>query len=177
MLFAFLLPIRAQIAANSAANLFPGHVELFGLRWDAFDFRRRQVVITQGKSGKPKTVIIRNDAYLREAALRCACDQRQGIMLVCHYGDGRPVRSYRRAWETACRRAGVSMRFYDVRHIAATVMLGEGADLAAVAAQLGHQSVATTGAIYAHVTPTGQAHAAELMPSLDEVIDVIPAKK
>ena len=60
------------------------------------------------------------------------------------------------------------MRFYDVRHIAATIMLGEGADLAAVAA---------TGAIYAHVTPTGQAHAAELMPSLDEVIDVIPAKK
>ena len=69
------------------------------------------------------------------------------------------------------------MRFYDVRHIAATVMLGEGADLAAVAAQLGHQSVATTGAIYAHVTPTGQAHAEELMPSLGEVIDVSPIKK
>ena len=31
----------------------------------------------------------------------------------------------RRAWETACRRAGVSMRLYDVRHIAVTVMLGE----------------------------------------------------
>lgn len=168
------LPGWLQWAVKTAffLALRPGHVELFGLRWSAFDFRRRQVVIVQGKSGKPKTVIIRNDAYLREAALRCAHDQRHGIGLVCHRGDGQPVRCYRRAWETACRRAGVSMRLYDVRHIAATVMLGEGADLAAVAAQLGHQSVATTGAIYAHVTPTGQARAAELMPSLDHVIDV-----
>lgn len=173
------LPGWLQWAVKTAffLALRPGQVELFGLRWDAFDFRRRQVVITQGKSGKPKTVIIRNDAYLREAALRCAYDQRRGVMLVCHYDNGRPVRSYRRAWEAACKRAGISMRFYDVRHIAATIMLGEGADLAAVAAQLGHQSVATTGAIYAHVTPTGQAHAAELMPSLGEVIDVLPIKK
>lgn len=154
--------------------LRPGQVELFGLRWAAFDFRRRQVVIVQGKSGKPKTVIIRNDAYLREAALRCAHDQRRGIPWVCHRGDGKRILSCRRAWETACTRAGVAMRLYDVRHIAATVMLGEGADLAAVAAQLGHQSVATTGAIYAHVTPAGQARAAELMPSLDGVIDVVP---
>lgn len=173
------LPGWLQWAVKTAffLALRPGQVELFGLRWDAFDFRRRQVVITQGKSGKPKTVIIRNDAYLREAALRCAYDQRRGVMLVCHYDNGGPVRSYRRAWEAACKRAGISMRFYDVRHIAATIMLGEGADLAAVAAQLGHQSVATTGAIYAHVTPTGQAHAAELMPSLGEVIDVSPIKK
>ena len=173
------LPGWFQWAVKTAffLALRPGHVELFGLRWDAFDFRRRQVVITQGKSGQPKTVIIRNDAYLREAALRCAHDQRRGIMLVCHYEDGRPVLSYRRAWESACRRAGISMRLYDVRHVAATVMLGEGADLAAVAAQLGHQSVATTGAIYAHVTPSGQARAAELMPSLDEVIDVSSVKK
>ena len=32
------------------------------------------------------------------------------------------------------------------------------------AAQLGHQSVATTGAIYAHVTPSGQARAADMGP-------------
>ena len=148
---------------------------------DANDFGNAVMRVAYQKCGyyvdEVNAYIDDNDAYLREAALRCACDQRQGIILVCHYDNGRPVRSYRRAWETACRRAGVSMRFYDVRHIAATVMLGEGADLAAVAAQLGHQSVATTGAIYAHVTPTGQAHAAELMPSLGEVIDVSPIKK
>lgn len=46
-------------------------------------------------------------------------------------------------------------------------MLANGADLAAVAAQLGHASVATTGATYAHVTPMGQAHAAEALPEFD----------
>lgn len=59
------------------------------------------------------------------------------------------------------------MKPYAVRHIAATTMLANGADLAAVAAQLGHASVATTGATYAHVTPLGQAHAAEALPALD----------
>ena len=78
------------------------------------------------------------------------------------------VLSYRTAWLTACRRAGVKMKPYAVRHIAATTMLANGADLAAVAAQLGHANVATTGGTYAHVTPLGQAHAANALPSLVE---------
>ena len=59
------------------------------------------------------------------------------------------------------------MRPYAIRHIAATEMLARGADLAAVAAQLGHSNVATTGGTYAHVSPGSQARAAALMPSLD----------
>ena len=47
-------------------------------------------------------------------------------------------------------------------------MLANGAELAAVAAQLGHANVATTGGTYAHVTPLGQAHAANALPSLVE---------
>ena len=58
------------------------------------------------------------------------------------------------------------MRPYDIRHIAATEMLARGADLAAVAAQLGHSNVATTGGTYAHVTAGSQARAAALMPSI-----------
>ena len=58
------------------------------------------------------------------------------------------------------------MRPYDIRHIAASELLAQGADLAAVAAQLGHQSVATTGATYAHVTAGSQARAAQLMPAI-----------
>ena len=63
------------------------------------------------------------------------------------------------------------MKPYAVRHIAATTMLANGADLAAVAAQLGHASVATTGATYAHVTPMGQAHAAEALPAFAPLED------
>ncbi len=58
---------------------------------------------------------------------------------------------------------GVTLRPYDIRHIAATEMLARGADLAAVAAQLGHSNVATTGGSYAHVTAGSQTRAAALM--------------
>lgn len=60
------------------------------------------------------------------------------------------------------------MRFYEIRHLSATEMLYAGADLASVAAQLGHSNVATTGATYAHITAGSQAMAANLMPALPE---------
>ncbi|MDE5833110.1 MAG: tyrosine-type recombinase/integrase, partial [Desulfovibrio sp.] len=90
-----------------------------------------------------------------------------GIPLVCHRG-GSKVLSFRPAWLNACKKAGVVMRPYDIRHIAATEMLARGADLAAVAARLGHTNVAATGAFYAHVTAGSQSRAAALMPSLDD---------
>ncbi|MFT4300381.1 MAG: tyrosine-type recombinase/integrase [Desulfovibrio sp.] len=162
------LPEYMQWAVKTAFFLALrfGHVELFSLQWSAFDWQRRQVVIRQGKSGKLKTVLIRNQAYYEEAMGRFAQDMRNGVPLVCHR-HGMRVLAYRTAWLLACRRAGVKMKPYAVRHVAATTMLANGADLAAVAAQLGHSSVATTGSTYAHVTPLGQAHAAESMPTLD----------
>ena len=57
---------------------------------------------------------------------------------------------------------------YAIRHASASEMLAQGADLAAVAAQLGHSSVTITGSTYAHVTAGGQQRAAALMPGLGD---------
>lgn len=162
------LPPYLQWAAKTAffLALRPGQVELFALQWSAFVWRRGLVVVRQGKSGALKTVVP-HPAYMGEARARYAADSAAGIVLVCHK-DGQRVLSFRTAWQSACKRAGVQMRPYDIRHLAATVMLGAGADLAAVAAQLGHANVATTGATYAHVTAGAQARAAALMPGLEE---------
>ena len=162
------LPEWLQWAVRTAffLALRPGRVELFSLTWDAFNFRRGLVFVRQGKSGRLKTVVP-PPRYMAEAEERCRADMAAGIPWVCHRGDGKRVVSCRTAWRLANERAGVSLRFYDVRHIAATEMLARGADLAAVAAQLGHASVATTGAHYAHVTIGSQARAAALMPALD----------
>lgn len=162
------LPDYLQWAVKTAffLALRPGHVELFSLTWDAFNWRRAIVVIQQGKSRRLKTVVP-PPAYMQEARKRFEKDIAAGNSLVCHRGNGQKVLSFRTAWLNACRRAGVQMRPYDIRHIAATEMLARGADLAAVAAQLGHSNVATTGGTYAHVTPDGQARAAALMPGLD----------
>ena len=162
------LPEYLQWAAQTAffLALRPGIVELFRLEWSAFNWQRGIVIVRQGKSGRLKSVVP-HPAYMQRARARYEQDVANGIVLVCHR-NGQRVLSYKTAWAGACQRAGVKMRPYDIRHIAATEMLNRGADLAAVAAQLGHSNVATTGATYAHVIAGAQAHAAALMPSLND---------
>ena len=121
--------------------LRPGMVELFGLTWPAFNWRRGIVQIRQGKSGMIKTVVPPEE-YLQEAHERYLADSKAGIELVCTR-NGKHVCSSQGAWESACKKAGVKMRLYDIRHLAASEMLSGGADLAAVAAQLEHASVTT----------------------------------
>lgn len=55
---------------------------------------------------------------------------------------------------------------YTVRHMAASLMLEAGADIAAVAAQLGHKNVTTTGAFYTHAVAGAQERAAQDLPAL-----------
>lgn len=65
------------------------------------------------------------------------------------------------------KRAGVRrVRFHDLRHTAATLMLGRGVHVKVVSEILGHASIAITLDIYAHVLPDMQAQAAEVMESV-----------
>lgn len=163
------LPEYWQWAAQTAFFLClrPGKVELFSLLWTAFDWRRGLVRVRQGKSGHIKTVYP-HPAYMERAVERYKKDMAAGVVYVCHRG-GKPVTSYRTAWEMACKRAGVRMRPYDIRHLAATLQLSAGADVAAVSAQLGHSTPSTTLNNYVHTTAAGQQRAAALMPSIDLV--------
>ena len=141
--------------------LRPGQVELFGLRWTAFNWRGGYVRIKQGKSGMIKTVFP-PEAYMAEAKERYEKDRADGIELVCHR-NGFQVKDYKHAWKRAIAKAGVKLRPYDIRHLAASEMLANGADLAAVAAQMGHANVAMTGKVYAHVMAGAQARAAQAL--------------
>ena len=47
-------------------------------------------------------------------------------------------------------------------------MLARGADLAAVAAQLGHSNSHTTAVTYVHVLPEAQFRASSLLPDLED---------
>lgn len=132
-----------------------GVVELWRLKWGNFNFLQGTVTLKQGKSGIPKTVIPPKP-YMEEAKQRYETDRQQGYELVCRSIFNKPVTQYHKAWKRTCQRAGVFMRPYDIRHLAATTMLANGADLASVAAQLGHQGCAITGKTYAHATFAGQ---------------------
>ena len=65
-------------------------------------------------------------------------------------------------------RAGLPrVRFHDLRHTAATLMLSAGVHPKVVAERLGHSTPMLTLTVYSHVTPTMQRAAAD---ELDAVL-------
>jgi integrase len=83
--------------------------------------------------------------------------------------DGRPLSSSMvdKAWRGLNDRAGVpAVRFHDLRHTAATLLLGRGVHPKIVSEMLGHATVAITLDLYSHVTPTMQREAAVMMDEL-----------
>lgn len=155
-------PAWIQWAVKTAMSLClrPGMAELFRLRWKAFHWPQRAVSVAMSKTGTLKTVYP-PEGYLAEAWERYCADGKDSDMLVCRDARDKPVGKscYDKAWRTACRKAGVSLPMYAARHIAASQMLAAGADLAAVAAQLGHANATTTGRYYAHALPEAQRDA------------------
>lgn len=77
--------------------------------------------------------------------------------------DGGPLyrTNVRRAFAAAIARAGVpAIRFHDVRHTSATLMLAQGAPVKVVQERLGHSTSKITLDTYAHVIPGMDASAA-----------------
>ncbi len=73
------------------------------------------------------------------------------------------------SFQVQLRAAGLSrMRFHDLRHAHATLMLAAGVPLVTISKSLGHTSIATTAAVYAHVLPELQRDAASPLGRPDE---------
>lgn len=58
------------------------------------------------------------------------------------------------------------MRFHDLRHTAATLLLGRGIHPKIVSEMLGHSQIAITLDLYSHVTPTMQREATAAMDAI-----------
>jgi hypothetical protein len=70
-------------------------------------------------------------------------------------------------FQSLIRRAGLErIRFHDLRHTAATLMLSRGIHPKVVSEMMGHSQISTTLDLYSHVTPTMQREAAEAMEAL-----------
>jgi integrase len=78
-----------------------------------------------------------------------------------------PTNLRRRSFYPLLEKAGIeSIRFHDLRHTAATLLLGEAIHPKIVSERLGHSSVSITLDLYSHVTPTMQRQAAYAMDRL-----------
>lgn len=83
-----------------------------------------------------------------------------------HATDPRhPIASWKEAWESAKKRAGVSVRFHDLRHTCVTRMLEAGVPLSVVASVMGWSSATTVRMVkrYGHIGQAAQRLAVEAL--------------
>ncbi len=152
--------------------------ELLALRWPQVDLVRGTIAVTgtltQGTEtvAEPKTQRSRRQVQLGAATLEALRRHRQAsasISFVFHRADGRPLSAsiVSKAWHELREQAGVpAVRFHDLRHTAATLMLGSGVHPKIASEMLGHSTVAITLDLYSHVTPTMQQQAAAAVDEL-----------
>ena len=81
---------------------------------------------------------------------------------VCKHEDGRPMtpQYISSAFTKLLKKAGLrKIRFHDLRHTCASMLLSSGAGMKEVQVILGHGSYATTADIYSHIDLTGKTRA------------------
>ncbi len=125
----------------------PGPSEPFALRWEHVDFKKSTVRIYATKTKTFRTVPV-TPAFLER--LREMKDKSQFSYIIEY--RGKPVKTIRKSFNTACDLAGIKVpvRMYDLRHLFATTMLSNGADLAAVSKLMGHSTVKMAADAYYH---------------------------
>jgi integrase len=143
--------------------------ELLGLRWEDIDLEGHRVFVRRalwrGKIVTPKSRRSRRTidmAPTLRSALTRLPSRFQGGLVFCR-PDGRPIdpdNFTHREWARVLRRAELRrMRFHDLRHTYASLLIAQGAHPKYIQAQLGHASIQTTLDRYGHLMP--DAHAAE----------------
>lgn len=160
--------------------------ELLGLRWRDVNLEDRWLSVVQQAQRiggewtftAPKTKSGRRRLALPAVAVTALREQRARVAtlllrapawedhdLVFPNQVGRPIEKQnlmRRSFKPLLAKAGLpDIRFHDLRHSAATIMLGMGEHPRVVQERLGHATVAVTLDIYSHVTQTLQEEAAE----------------
>jgi integrase len=113
----------------------------------------------------PDTCVVLRDHLNNEMALcgRVGIPFANDRLIFCQW-DGTPLvpDTITQAWRRLTHRLGIQhVRFHDLRHTHASLMLKAGIHPKIVQERLGHSSIATTLDTYSHVTPGLQHKAAE----------------
>jgi len=93
--------------------------------------------------------------------------QEQGLVFTSTIGTPVDLRNVRRSLAEVLKKADLPpMRFHDLRHSAASLMLAAGADLRLIMETLGHSQIAVTADLYTHVAPQLQRGIADRMDAM-----------
>jgi len=156
--------------------------ELLGLTWadidlDAGIIRVRRQLDRGGGYSEPKTPRSKRDVVLmpslvkllREHKLASAYSSPTNPVFVTRTGRPLYYRNLIRALRLALAKAGLDgdgqprLRFHDLRHRAATLLLAEGVPARVVMDVLGHSQISVTLNTYSHVIPPLMKEAAQAM--------------
>jgi integrase len=166
--------------------------ELLALRWDDIDFKQGLVSVHRTMTrvggygyveGEPKTRSSRRRIVLPGVALEALRMHRiqqeqirvnagekwqdKGLVFCDGYGGFFSPDMVLRRFDKLLDEAGLPhMRFHDLRHSAATILLVAGVHPKVVQERLGHSTVAMTLDVYSHVLPSMQQEAAEKVDDL-----------
>jgi integrase len=151
--------------------------ELLGLRWEDVDFERGVVNVRKslaqvkgkGEAGdrfvlkEPKSKSSRRAIKLPAFALDALHEHHKAMVaegnaqaaVYCTKTGNYIAKSNLIRWTFApiLKKAGFKLRFHDLRHSHASLLLAKGHSIKAVAKRLGHADVAMTLRTYTHVLP------------------------
>lgn len=136
--------------------------EIWRLRYDAINFKRRFISFLFTKSGTPRSVPMSSaihDIIMNRARMN---------QLKSPYVFQSPVKTnspnnFARAWTTALRNSHIEdFRWHDLRHTSASYMVMAGISLRTVADILGHSNISMTFK-YAHLSPLHLSSALDLL--------------
>ncbi len=173
--------------------------ELLGLKWLDIDLDRGVISIRrilqhsseglklyeQTKTAKSRrlidisssTVEVLRKHRIKQKEEMAQKNYQNGDDLVFSTRSGNPInpRTFREAYYRVIKKAGLPpIRFHDLRHTHATLLLQQGVHPKVVSERLGHTSINMTLDLYSHVIPSIQKEAAEMF---DRIIDHISEQK
>jgi integrase len=168
--------------------------ELFGLQWKEVDLKgatiqvRHTLIELNGKISlaEPKTAKSRRRIDLPKSAVSALRDHRAKMMVegfagvpwvFCNTTGGPLRRSHFHCYvfKPLLKAAGLpDMRFHDLRHTSATLLLAQGVHPKVVQERLGHSQIGITLDTYSHVLPTLGVEAAS---KLDAILRRRPSRR
>lgn len=143
-----------------------GPSELLALKWENVDFDKAEVLIYGSKTKSFRTVPVTPDFLTRLKEKKAEARTEY----IVEY-KGRQVKSLAHGFKNACVAAGITypVCMYDLRHLFASTMLANGADLAAVSKLMGHAKITMTANVYYQYMQGEKERAVSLLPKLAAV--------
>ena len=161
---------RFRILVYAAVYLGCRWGELAGLKWRHVDFKKREVRIVgtleeigagvryveETKTTGSRRAISIPQFLIDLLGTKKAQEPDSEFVFSAEEGGALRRSNFRsRSWKPALRRAGLdeNLRFHDLRHTCASLLIEQGAHPKEIQARLGHSSITTTLDRYGHLMP------------------------